>query len=60
MRNVNVPLSSTYAATLSCIKSVITSSGIPFNEGREAPDPHHCASGVSAPPGVSGAGAGAA
>jgi N-methylhydantoinase B len=37
MRNVNVPLSSTYAATLSCIKSVITSAGIPFNEGVKRP-----------------------
>jgi len=36
-RNVNVPLSSTYAATLSCIKSIVTSAGIPFNEGVKRP-----------------------
>jgi len=36
-RNVNCPLSSTYAATLSCIKSVITSASIPFNEGVKRP-----------------------
>lgn len=36
-RNVNVPLSSTYAATLSCIKSIVTSANIPFNEGVKRP-----------------------
>ncbi|NDP43478.1 MAG: hydantoinase B/oxoprolinase family protein [Aromatoleum sp.] len=37
MRNVNCPLSSTHAATLSCIKSVVTSASIPFNEGVKRP-----------------------
>jgi len=37
MRNVNVPLSSTHAAVLSCIKSVVTSANIPFNEGVKRP-----------------------
>jgi len=37
MRNVNVPLSSTYAATLSCLKSVVTTAAIPFNEGAKRP-----------------------
>ena len=36
-RNVNVPLSSTYAAVLSCIKSIVTSAEIPFNEGVNRP-----------------------
>ena len=37
MRNVNCPLSSTHAATLSCIKSVVTTASIPFNEGIKRP-----------------------
>jgi N-methylhydantoinase B len=37
MRNVNCPLSSTHAAALSCIKSVVTSANIPFNEGVKRP-----------------------
>ncbi len=31
--NLNCPLSSTYSATLSCLKSVLTSADIPFTEG---------------------------
>jgi len=37
MRNVNCPLSSTYSATLNCIKSVASESDIPYNEGVKRP-----------------------
>ena len=35
--NVNCPFSSTIAAGLSCVKSVLTSPDIPFNEGAKRP-----------------------
>lgn len=37
MRNVNCPLSSTFAATLNCIKSVISEADVPYNEGVKRP-----------------------
>lgn len=37
MRNVNCPLSSTYSATLNCVKSVASESDIPYNEGVKRP-----------------------
>ena len=36
-RNLNCPYSSTMSAALSCIKSVLTSPDIPFNEGLKRP-----------------------
>jgi len=36
-RNLNCPFSSTISATLSCLKSVLTSPDIPFNEGSKRP-----------------------
>jgi N-methylhydantoinase B len=36
-RNLNCPFSSTVSATLSCVKSVLTSPDIPFNEGVKRP-----------------------
>jgi len=36
-RNLNNPFSSTISAALSCVKSVLTSSDIPFNEGVKRP-----------------------
>lgn len=36
-RNLNCPLSSTMSATLSCVKSVLTSPDIPYNEGSKRP-----------------------
>ena len=35
--NINCPFSSTIAAALSCVKSVLTSPDIPFNEGAKRP-----------------------
>ena len=35
--NINCPFSSTIAAALSCVKSVLTSDDIPFNEGAKRP-----------------------
>lgn len=37
MRNVNCPLSSTHSAALNCIKSVVSDSDIPYNEGVKRP-----------------------
>jgi N-methylhydantoinase B len=36
-RNLNSPFSSTVSAALSCVKSVLTSADIPFNEGMKRP-----------------------
>jgi N-methylhydantoinase B len=36
-RNLNCPFSSTLSGTLSCLKSVLTSPDIPFNEGSKRP-----------------------
>ncbi|MBT7646784.1 MAG: hydantoinase B/oxoprolinase family protein, partial [Rhodospirillaceae bacterium] len=36
-RNLNCPFSSTISAALSCVKSVLTSADIPFNEGVKRP-----------------------
>ena len=36
-RNLNSPFSSTISAALSCVKSVLTSADIPFNEGMKRP-----------------------
>ncbi|MDP6818940.1 MAG: hydantoinase B/oxoprolinase family protein [Alphaproteobacteria bacterium] len=36
-RNLNCPISSTVSAALSCVKSVLTSPDIPFNEGVKRP-----------------------
>ena len=36
-RNLNSPFSSTISAALSCVKSVLTSPDIPFNEGMKRP-----------------------
>ena len=36
-RNLNCPFSSTVSAALSCLKSVLTSPDIPFNEGVKRP-----------------------
>ena len=36
-RNLNSPFSSTMSAALSCVKSVLTSPDIPFNEGMKRP-----------------------
>ena len=36
-RNLNSPFSSTMSAALSCVKSVLTSADIPFNEGMKRP-----------------------
>src|SRR5262249_13437301 len=35
--NINCPFASTIAAALSCVKSVLTSPDIPFNEGSKRP-----------------------
>ena len=55
--NVNCPFASTIAAGLSCVKSVLTSPDIPFNEGREAADQHCCALRIAAQSPPSGPGA---
>jgi N-methylhydantoinase B len=44
--NINCPYASTIAAALSCVKSVLTSPDIPFNEGSKRPIT------VTAPPGT--------
>lgn len=36
-RNLNCPYASTISATLSCVKAVLTSADIPFNEGLKRP-----------------------
>ena len=58
-RNLNCPYSSTLSAALSCVKSVLTSPDIPYNEGMARPIRIKVPLRLAAQPAAAGAGAGA-
>ncbi len=56
-RNLNCPYSSTLSAALSCVKSVLTSPDIPYNEGMARPITDQGALRLAPEPAAAGAGA---